>query len=58
VAADYRPALFTMVGVLAVGFIANLLIRPVAERFYEHDHSDAFEARDAEGRSAPTGGRR
>ena len=34
-AAAYRPALFTMVGVLAVGFIANLLIRPVAERFHE-----------------------
>jgi MFS family permease len=28
-ASAYRPALFTMVGVLAVGFIANLLIRPV-----------------------------
>ena len=34
-AADYRPALLTMVGVLAVGFVANLLIRPVAERFHE-----------------------
>ncbi|MFI0482279.1 OFA family MFS transporter [Actinomadura sp. 9N215] len=32
VAADYRPALFTMVGVLAIGFAANLFIRPVAER--------------------------
>ena len=31
----YRPALFTMVGVLAVGFVANLLIRPVADRFHE-----------------------
>ncbi|MFG1927069.1 OFA family MFS transporter [Cryptosporangium sp. NPDC048952] len=31
----YRPALFTMVGVLAVGFVANLLIRPVAEKFHE-----------------------
>ncbi len=31
----YRPALFTMVGVLAAGFIANLLIRPVHERFHE-----------------------
>jgi MFS family permease len=31
----YRPALFTMVGVLAVGFIANLLIRPVPERYHE-----------------------
>jgi len=59
VAADYRPALFTMVGVLAIGFIANLLIRPVAERFHERDHSDAFaEARDAEARSAQTEGTR
>jgi MFS family permease len=32
----YRPALFTMVGVLAIGFVANLLIRPVPERFHEH----------------------
>ncbi|HEV7708627.1 MAG TPA: OFA family MFS transporter [Asanoa sp.] len=31
----YRPALFTMVAVLAVGFIANLLIRPVPERYHE-----------------------
>jgi MFS family permease len=31
----YRPALFTMVGILAVGFVANLLIRPVADRFHE-----------------------
>lgn len=31
----YRPALFTMVGVLAVGFIANLLIRPVPEHHHE-----------------------
>jgi MFS family permease len=39
---DYRPALYTMVGVLAVGFISNLLIRPVSERFHEAAHSDAF----------------
>ena len=31
----YRPALFTMVGVLAVGFVANLLIREVPPRFHE-----------------------
>ncbi|MEU4824489.1 MULTISPECIES: OFA family MFS transporter [Actinomadura] len=37
VAADYRPALFTMVGVLAIGFAANLLIRPVAERHHVAD---------------------
>ncbi|WP_341924682.1 OFA family MFS transporter [Nocardioides psychrotolerans] len=35
VAADYRPALFTMVGVLVVGLLANLLVRPVADRFHE-----------------------
>ncbi|WP_229401600.1 OFA family MFS transporter [Micromonospora okii] len=34
-AAGYRPALLTMVGVLAVGFVANLLVRPVPERFHE-----------------------
>jgi MFS family permease len=39
---DYRPALYTMIGVLAIGFIANLLIRPVAEKFHEEAHSDAF----------------
>ncbi|MGN9908328.1 OFA family MFS transporter [Phytohabitans sp. LJ34] len=34
-AAAYRPALFTMVGVLAVGFVANLLIRPVPDHHHE-----------------------
>ncbi|QIG44081.1 OFA family MFS transporter [Nocardioides anomalus] len=33
----YRGALFIMVGLLAVGFVANLLIRPVADRFHEPD---------------------
>jgi MFS family permease len=31
----YTISLFIMVGVLVVGFIANLMIRPVNERFYE-----------------------
>ena len=35
VAADYRPALLTMSVLLAIGFVANLLVRPVAERFHE-----------------------
>jgi MFS family permease len=35
VAGDYRPALFIMVGLLAVGFVANLLVRPVAARWHE-----------------------
>jgi MFS family permease len=34
-AGDYRPALLTMVGILAVGFVANLAIRPVAAKFHE-----------------------
>ena len=34
-AAAYRPSLLVMVGLLAVGFIANLLVRPVSERFHE-----------------------
>lgn len=38
----YTPALLTMVGVLAVGFVANLLVRPVADRFHESD--DVVEA--------------
>ncbi|MFI1993970.1 OFA family MFS transporter [Actinoplanes sp. NPDC020271] len=31
----YQPALLTMVGVLAVGFLANLLIRPVPATLHE-----------------------
>jgi hypothetical protein len=31
----YTVSLYIMVGVLVVGFIANLLIRPVNERFQE-----------------------
>ncbi|MQA05840.1 MAG: MFS transporter [Streptosporangiales bacterium] len=34
-ASAYRPALFTMIGILVVGFVANLLVRPVAQRFHE-----------------------
>jgi MFS family permease len=37
----YKPALLTMVGVLAVGFAANLLIRQVADRFHERDHVES-----------------
>nr|WP_232344636.1 OFA family MFS transporter [Actinoplanes awajinensis] len=33
--AAYQPALLTMVGVLAVGFVANLLIRPVPAHHHE-----------------------
>ncbi|MEO5710095.1 MAG: OFA family MFS transporter [Nocardioidaceae bacterium] len=38
--AAYKPALLTMVGVLAVGFVANLLIRQVSDRFHEPDREE------------------
>lgn len=42
-AAAYRPALLTMVGVLAVGFIANLLVHQVPDRFHEPKPADSTE---------------
>jgi MFS family permease len=50
VAANYRPALFIMVGLLAVGFIANLLVKPVANKWHEPH-------RDAAGTATPTAAR-
>ena len=37
VASDYYPALITMCVVLAVGFVANLLIRPVDEKHFDDE---------------------
>ncbi|MEA2323517.1 MAG: hypothetical protein QOD81_3367 [Solirubrobacteraceae bacterium] len=37
----YTLSLFIMVGVLVVGFIANLMIRPVDERFHEPERAAA-----------------
>ncbi len=34
-AVSYQPALLTMVGLLIVGFIANLMIKPVDARFHQ-----------------------
>jgi MFS family permease len=39
VAGDYRPALFIMVGLLAVGFVCNLLITPVADKWHESEEA-------------------
>ncbi|GEB24870.1 L-lactate MFS transporter [Brevibacterium aurantiacum] len=33
----YTPGMYIMVGVLVVGFIANVLVRPVSERFFERE---------------------
>ena len=42
----YRLSLFIMVGVLVVGFLANLAIRPVPERYHEPETLDT--ARDVD----------
>ncbi len=34
-AAAYRPSLLVMVGLLGIGFLANLLVRPVADKHHE-----------------------
>jgi MFS family permease len=36
-AAAYQPSLFVMVGLLVVGFVANLLMRPVSEKHHATD---------------------
>jgi MFS family permease len=33
----YRSSLLVMVGILAVGFVANLLVRKVSPKYYEHE---------------------
>ena len=40
----YKPALLTMVGVLAVGFVANLLITKVDDRYHEPASDESPEA--------------
>lgn len=49
----YRPALFTMVGLLVLGFVANLLVRPVNERHHEESKRDATPDND-DGKEAGT----
>ncbi|MGY1750285.1 OFA family MFS transporter [Modestobacter sp. SYSU DS0511] len=51
-AGDYRPALFIMVGLLAVGFIANLLVKPVAAKWHEPHATTPATARANPERSA------
>ncbi|MGO3280358.1 MAG: MFS transporter, partial [Brevibacterium aurantiacum] len=40
----YTPGMFIMVGALVVGFIANVLVRPVSERFFEREDVKAKQA--------------
>ena len=52
VAANYRPALFIMGGLLVIGFIANLLVRPVASKWHEPKATSPATARADTERSA------
>ncbi|WP_394847867.1 OFA family MFS transporter [Pendulispora brunnea] len=40
-AQDYQPALFVMVGILGVGFVANLFVRPVHGRYQDGSNAEA-----------------
>ena len=53
-AAAYRPALLVMVGLLVVGFVANLLMRPVAEKHHVPCEPMEPYPHDLEGASAHT----
>jgi hypothetical protein len=54
----YTLSLFIMVGVLVVGFIANLMLRPVNARFHEPERTETPAARrDEEERFTRTGER-
>jgi MFS family permease len=48
----YTVSLLVMVGVLVVGFIANLLIRPVADRFLEPVEEERFRREEPARRTA------
>ena len=43
----YRLSLYLMVGVLAAGFLANLFIRPVAQRFMQDEAEETRFTKDA-----------
>jgi MFS family permease len=56
VSADYHPALITMVVVLGVGFVSNLMIRPVDEKHFDSEAVRAQSDRSSE--TTLTGGTR
>lgn len=55
-AAAYRPSLLVMVGLLVVGFVANLLMRPVASKHHVKTDTAAPYAAELEGAAAHTPG--
>ncbi|MEX2291224.1 MAG: OFA family MFS transporter [Mycobacteriales bacterium] len=55
-AATYRPSLLVMVGLLVVGFVANLLMRPVAAKHHVAEDGAAPYSNELEGAAAATPG--
>ena len=57
-AAAYRPALLVMVGLLVIGFVANLLMRPVAAKHHLTEGADSTSPypQELEGAQASTPG--
>ncbi len=53
-AAAYRPSLLVMVGLLLVGFVANLLVRPVDARFREPEGASSSPELAVAGIGGPT----
>jgi MFS family permease len=51
----YELSLYIMVGVLLVGFVANLLVRPVSERFHMREPTGRFRRRTAEAEAPGSG---
>jgi hypothetical protein len=54
----YAPIFLTLAGLLVVGFIANLLVRPVAEKYYMTDAELELEHQLAHDQSIANGGSR
>ena len=50
-AGDYRPALLTMVVLLVIGFVCNLLIRDVPDRFHDAEAVATLRGKDDHGAS-------
>jgi hypothetical protein len=43
----YNVTMYVMAGLLVIGFFANLAVRPVAERYFEHEPLGGLGARHA-----------
>jgi len=50
----YAPIFYVLAGMLAIGFVANLLVRPVADKFFMTDAELAVEKKLAHEQAAPT----